>query len=134
MGSGGAEDGVGDEAGGTDHTGGAGELGQDDFRRRMPRFQPEALQRNLSLVETLERLAKEKGRTPAQLALAWLLHQDPHISPIPGTTKVHRLEENVAAADIQLSAADLDAIAHAVPETAVAGERYDQTGLAMVNL
>jgi aryl-alcohol dehydrogenase-like predicted oxidoreductase len=111
-----------------------GDLAENDFRRGMPRFQPGAMQANLSLVETLERLAREKGRTPAQLALAWLLHQDPHIVPIPGTTKLNRLEENVAAADISLSAEELAAIDRAVPETAVAGQRYDETGLAMVNL
>jgi aryl-alcohol dehydrogenase-like predicted oxidoreductase len=111
-----------------------GDLPENDFRRSMPRFQPGALQANLSLVDTLERLAREKGRTPAQLALAWLLHQDPHIAPIPGTTKVHRLEENVAAAEITLSADELAAIDGAVPETAVEGQRYDASGLAMVNL
>jgi aryl-alcohol dehydrogenase-like predicted oxidoreductase len=111
-----------------------GGLPENDFRRGMPRFQPGAMQANLSLVETLARLAREKGRTPAQLALAWLLHQDPHIVPIPGTTKLNRLEENVAAAEISLSAEELAAIDRAVPETAVEGQRYDETGLAMVNL
>jgi len=111
-----------------------GQPADNDFRRFMPRFQGEALQKNLSLVETLTRLAGEKGRTPAQLALAWLLHQGDAIAPIPGTTKVSRLEENVAAADIKLSAEDLKAIEAAVPETEVEGARYDARGLSMVNL
>ncbi|HET6971194.1 MAG TPA: aldo/keto reductase [Phenylobacterium sp.] len=113
---------------------GAAGPGQGDFRSFMPRFQGEALAKNLGLVDTLTRLAREKGRTPAQLALAWLLHQGQDIVPIPGTTKVARLQENVAAAAIQLSADDLAAIEAAVPETAVEGGRYDETGLAMVNL
>jgi len=109
-------------------------LGDGDFRRFMPRFQGEALAKNLGLVETLTRLAKAKGHTPAQLALAWLLHQGPDIVPIPGTAKVSRLQENVGAAAIRLSPEDLAAIQAAVPETAVEGQRYDKTGLAMVNL
>lgn len=111
-----------------------GQPGAADFRRFMPRFQGEALAKNLSLLDTLERIAREKGRTPAQLALAWLLHQAPDIVPIPGTTKASRLEENVAAADLRLSAEDLAAIEAAVPEQAVEGARYDERGLAMVNL
>jgi aryl-alcohol dehydrogenase-like predicted oxidoreductase len=109
-------------------------IAQNDFRRFSPRFQGEAFAKNVSLVETLTRLAAERGHTPAQLALAWLLHQGDDIAPIPGTTKVSRLEENVAAADIRLSKADLAAIEAAVPETEVEGARYDETGLAMVNL
>jgi len=112
----------------------ASTLGDGDFRRFMPRFQGDALAKNLGLVETLTQLARQKGHTPAQLALAWLLHQGPDIVPIPGTTKVSRLQENVGAAAIRLSADDLAAIEAAVPETAVEGQRYDQTGLAMVNL
>ena len=111
-----------------------GQPADNDFRRFMPRFQGEALQKNLSLVDTLARLAGEKGRTSAQLALAWLLSRADDIAPIPGTTKISRLEENVAAADIVLSAEDLAAIEAAVPETAVEGARYDERGLAMVNL
>ncbi|MFN3523284.1 MAG: aldo/keto reductase [Phenylobacterium sp.] len=107
-------------------------LDESDFRRRLPRFQAEALAKNLSLVETLKALAAEKGRTPAQLALAWLLHQGEDIVPIPGTTKAHRLEENAGAVDVVLSAEDLAAIAAAVPEAEVAGQRYDESGLAMV--
>lgn len=109
-------------------------LVENDFRRFMPRFQGQALQKNLPLVETLTRLAAEKGHTPAQLALAWLLAQGPDIVPIPGTTKVHRLEENAGAADVTLGPDDLAAIAAAVPETAVEGARYDERGLSMVGL
>ncbi len=105
--------------------GGAGDMADNDFRRFMPRFKGEALAKNLSLVETLSALAAQKGRTPAQLALAWLLAQGPDVVPIPGTTKAARVAENVAAADITLSAEDLAAIEAAVPETAVEGARYD---------
>ena len=98
------------------------------------RFQPDALAKNMGLVETLGRLAKEKGRTPAQLALAWLLHQGNDIVPIPGAAKVSRLQENVAAAEVRLTKDDLAAIEAAVPESAVEGRRYDEAGLAMVGL
>jgi len=107
-------------------------LAANDFRRGLPRFSGEALTKNLSLVETLKALAAERGATPAQLALAWLLHQGEDIVPIPGTTKVSRLEENVKAAEIVLSPADLEAIAAAIPETEVEGARYQEAGLAMV--
>jgi aryl-alcohol dehydrogenase-like predicted oxidoreductase len=113
---------------------GADGLASNDFRRFMPRFKGEALAKNLPLVETLGRLAAETGRTPAQLALAWLLAQGDDIAPIPGTTNPQRLVENAAAADVRLSADDLAAIEAAVPEAAVEGARYDERGLAMVNL
>lgn len=115
-------------------TGSAAELPVNDFRRNLPRWQGEALRHNMSLVETLTALATAQGCTPAQLALAWLLHQGRDIVPIPGTSKPRRLEENTAAANIRLTAAQLAAIEAAVPENAVQGERYDATGLAMVNL
>jgi aryl-alcohol dehydrogenase-like predicted oxidoreductase len=107
-------------------------LAQDDFRRSLPRFQGQALSKNLSLVEALTEIAADKGVTPAQLALAWLLAQGPDIVPIPGTTKISRLEENIGAADVALTADDLAKIAVAVPETAVEGARYTEAGLAMV--
>ncbi len=106
-------------------------LAKDDFRRGLPRFQGEALTKNLSLVEALTQIAGEKGITAAQLALAWILHQGPDIAPIPGTTKISRLEENVGAVDVALSAEDLTRIAAAVPETAIEGARYSEAGLAM---
>ncbi len=108
------------------------EIGENDFRRNLPRFQGEALAKNLSLVEALTQIAAEKGATPAQLALAWILSQGEFIAPIPGTTKTARLEENLGAVDLALSADDLARIAAAVPETAVEGERYTKAGLAMV--
>ena len=100
------------------------QLAENDFRRSMPRWQGEALAANRALAETLAALASQKGRTAAQLALAWLLHQGNDIVPIPGTTKIHRLEENLAAAEIRLSADDLAAIEYAIPKTAVVGGRY----------
>ncbi|NQE63962.1 aldo/keto reductase [Caulobacter sp. RHG1] len=108
------------------------ELADNDFRRALPRFQGEALSKNLGLVEALTVIAAEKGITPAQLALAWILHQGEDIAPIPGTTKIARLQENLGAVDVTLSAEDLARIAAAVPETAVEGERYTAAGLAMV--
>lgn len=108
------------------------DLADNDFRRNLPRFQGEALAKNLGLVEALTQIAGEKGITPAQLALAWILHQGPDIAPIPGTTKIARLEENIGAVDVTLSAEDLTRIAAAVPETAIEGERYTKAGLAMV--
>jgi aryl-alcohol dehydrogenase-like predicted oxidoreductase len=108
------------------------DLADNDFRRGLPRFQGEALTKNLGLVEALTVIAGEKGITPAQLALSWILHQGEHIAPIPGTTKIARLEENLGAVDVVLSADDLARIAAAVPETAVEGERYTAAGMAMV--
>jgi aryl-alcohol dehydrogenase-like predicted oxidoreductase len=109
-----------------------GELGENDFRRGLPRFQGEALEKNLSLVDTLKSLAAARGATPAQLALAWLLHQGEHIVPIPGTTKLARLEENIAAADLRLTPDELAAIEAAVPADAVEGGRYNEQGLKAV--
>jgi aryl-alcohol dehydrogenase-like predicted oxidoreductase len=111
-----------------------GKLADTDFRRHMPRMKGEAFSANRSLVETLAALAHAKGRTPAQLALAWLLGQGADIAPIPGTTKIPRLEENVAAAEIRLTHDELAAIERAVPERAVEGERYDAMGMAMLGL
>jgi aryl-alcohol dehydrogenase-like predicted oxidoreductase len=96
----------------------------DDFRRTNPRFQHENFQRNLELVERVKEIAAEKGVTPGQLALAWLLHQGDDIVPIPGTKRVKYLEENVAAADIELSEEDLARIDEAAPAGAAAGDRY----------
>jgi len=99
-------------------------IGAADYRRTMPRFQEGTFEKNLPLVEALAKLAKAKGATPAQLALAWLLHQGEDIIPIPGTTKEARLKENLGTLDLTLSDADIAAIEAAVPETAVAGARY----------
>jgi aryl-alcohol dehydrogenase-like predicted oxidoreductase len=110
------------------------DLAENDFRRNMPRMRGEAFGKNRGLVETLEAIARERGCTPAQLALAWLLHKGSDLVPIPGTTKIHRLEENLAAADIRLSPEDIAAIERAVPEAAVEGTRYDEVGMRMLNL
>ncbi|MFT4026121.1 MAG: aldo/keto reductase [Novosphingobium sp.] len=96
----------------------------DDFRQNLPRFQDEAMKANLALVERIRGIAAEKGATPAQIALAWLLAQKPWIAPIPGTTKVSRLEENLAAAEVKLSTGDLQGIEQALAEIEIVGERY----------
>jgi len=99
-------------------------LGAGDFRAMLPRFTPEAMEKNQALVDLLTRIADAKGATPAQIALAWLLAQKPWIVPIPGTTKLHRLEENLGAAKVVLTGNDLAEIARAAAEIAVEGERY----------
>jgi aryl-alcohol dehydrogenase-like predicted oxidoreductase len=97
---------------------------KSDFRNIVPRFTPEARQANQALVDALARIAKAKDATPAQIALAWLLAQKPWIVPIPGTTKLHRLEENLGAAAIVLTKDDLVAIESATSKIAIQGERY----------
>lgn len=109
-------------------------LGAGDFRATLPRFQPEAMAKNQALVDLLKRIAAEKGATPAQIALAWLLAQRPWIVPIPGTTKAHRLAENLGAADVALTPADLAGIAEAAAGIRIEGERYQPAGLAMTGL
>jgi len=109
------------------------DLEANDYRRHSPRFQGENFAKNLRTVEKVEEIAQEKRCTPAQLALAWLLAQNPHIVPIPGTTNAARLEENIAAADIVLSAGDLARIAAVAPSGVAAGERYDEIGMRFVN-
>ncbi len=99
-------------------------LATDDFRRHNPRFQGDALQANLLLVDAVRDLAASKGITPGQLALAWVLAQGEDVVPIPGTKRVRYLEENVGADAVRLTAEDLDALASAVPPDAVRGERY----------
>ena len=97
-----------------------------DFRNNVPRFTPEARKANKALVELLTRLAARKRATPAQVALAWLLAQKPWIVPIPGTTKLHRLEENIAAAALTLSAEDLREINEGAAAITVQGDRYPE--------
>ena len=99
-------------------------FGADDFRSKVPRFAADALEANEKLVSLLSELAAEKGVTPAQIALAWLLAQEPWIVPIPGTTKLHRLEENLAAADLTLAQDDLRKITLALETVKIVGERY----------
>jgi aryl-alcohol dehydrogenase-like predicted oxidoreductase len=103
-----------------------------DFRNTVPRFSPEARKANQSLIDLLGDIAKHKQATPAQIALAWLLAQKPWIVPIPGTTKLHRLEENVAAADVKLTASDLRDIERVLSEVKVQGARYPEHLQAMV--
>jgi aryl-alcohol dehydrogenase-like predicted oxidoreductase len=109
------------------------ELGADDWRKTLPRFQAENMDANAALIATLKGLAADKGVTPAQLALAWVLHQGDFIVPIPGARKIKHLEENAAAADISLSADDLSRIGDALSPTRVAGKRYTDAALALVN-
>jgi aryl-alcohol dehydrogenase-like predicted oxidoreductase len=97
---------------------------EDDFRRAHPRFQGENFKRNLELVERVEEIAAEKGVTPGQLALAWVLHQGDDVVPIPGTKHVRYLEENVAAVEIELSDDDLARLDELAPAGAAAGDRY----------
>ena len=99
---------------------------KDDFRNIVPRFTPEARKANQTLVDLLAKVAREKGATPAQIALAWLLAQKPWIVPIPGTTKLHRLEENLAATRLELTAADLREIENAAAKIQVQGDRYPE--------
>jgi aryl-alcohol dehydrogenase-like predicted oxidoreductase len=99
-------------------------LEKNDFRAILPRFTPEAMQANQVLVDLLKQIAEAKKATPAQIALAWLLAQKPWIVPIPGTTKLHRLEENLGAANVDLTAADLAGIEKAAAAIKVEGERY----------
>jgi aryl-alcohol dehydrogenase-like predicted oxidoreductase len=106
---------------------------EDDFRRNSPRFQGENFQRNLDLVERVREVAQEKGVTTGQLALAWLLHQGDDIVPIPGTKRREYLEENAAAADIELSGEDLQRIEEAAPVGVAAGERYDEASMKTLN-
>jgi aryl-alcohol dehydrogenase-like predicted oxidoreductase len=104
----------------------------NDFRNVVPRFSSEARKANQALVDLIEKIAAAKRATPAQIALAWLLAQKPWIVPIPGTTKLHRLEENLGGADVALSAADLAEIARAVSEVEVQGARYPEHLQALV--
>ncbi|MFJ6537926.1 aldo/keto reductase [Paenarthrobacter sp. NPDC091711] len=106
----------------------------NDIRSTIPRFTPEAMQNNQAVVDLLAGIAERKGATPGQIALAWLLAQKPWIVPIPGTRKLHRLEENLAAADVELSPAELDEIEAAAAKITVEGGRYNDAGERMTNL
>jgi aryl-alcohol dehydrogenase-like predicted oxidoreductase len=101
-------------------------LGSDDFRSTLPRFQPDAMKANRAMVDLLEKIAKKKNATPAQIALAWLLKQKPWIAPIPGTTKLSRLDENIGAVDLELTQADLDEIELASAQITLQGARYPE--------
>ena len=105
-----------------------------DLRAQIPRFAPEALAKNLALVEEVKKIAEAKGATAGQVALAWLLAQKPWIVPIPGTTKPHRLAENAAAADVELTADDVAALTAASDAIEIEGERYPDFLEAQTNL
>ena len=101
-------------------------IAENDFRKLLPRFTPEAMAKNQALVDLIRRVGDEKNATPAQIALAWLLAQKPWIVPIPGTTKLHRLEENLAAADVELTSGELAELDAAATRIQVEGERYPE--------
>jgi aryl-alcohol dehydrogenase-like predicted oxidoreductase len=107
-------------------------LPPNDFRSSVPRFSSMAMEKNQAFVDLLKRVANEKDATPAQIALAWLLAQRPYIVPIPGTTKLRRLEENIGAAQIELTALDLQQIGDAATKIQPEGDRYAPAQLAMV--
>jgi aryl-alcohol dehydrogenase-like predicted oxidoreductase len=108
------------------------EFGEGDFRNTVPRFtDPEAREANLGFVDLVQTIAERKGATPAQVALAWVLAQRPWIVPIPGTTKLHRLDENIAAGGLELTADDLREIDDALPEAQ--GARYSEANQRMID-
>jgi len=109
------------------------DLAADDWRHNHPRFQGENFQKNLDLVARVEHLALDKGCTPSQLALAWLLAQGPDIVPIPGTKRRTFLEENVGAADLTLKESDLRRIAEVAPRGVAAGARYSEAAMRTIN-
>jgi len=103
-----------------------------DFRSQVPRFSPENLKANQAMVDMVEKFAQQKKTTPAQIALAWLLAQKPWIVPIPGTTKLHRLEENIASEKVELSPEDLRELDIAASKISVQGARYPEELQKMV--
>jgi aryl-alcohol dehydrogenase-like predicted oxidoreductase len=111
----------------------ATKFAEGDIRNSLPRFQDEAREHNQKLVELIGQIAKRKNVTPAQVALAWLLAQKPFIVPIPGTTKLSRLEENVGAANVDLSAGDLKELADVLAKMPVQGERYTAAMMKTIN-
>jgi aryl-alcohol dehydrogenase-like predicted oxidoreductase len=106
----------------------------NDIRSTIPRFTPEALQHNQAMVDLLASSAQRKGATPGQIALSWLLAQKPWIVPIPGTRKLHRLEENIGAAEVELSANEIAEIEDAASKIEVQGGRYHEAQERMTNL
>ena len=104
-----------------------------DFRNKVPRFAPEARAANMAVVDILKKIAERKRATAAQIALAWLLAQKPWIVPIPGTTKLHRLEENIGAASVELTPTDLQEINEAASKITVQGARLPEEVLKLSN-
>lgn len=109
------------------------QISASDYRAGSPRFKPEAVAHNLALVERVKAVAERKQATPAQVALAWLLAQKPWIVPIPGTTKLHRLEENLGAANVQLSPEDMGELNQATSEIKIEGARQPEAVLALTD-
>jgi aryl-alcohol dehydrogenase-like predicted oxidoreductase len=109
-------------------------LPDNDFRNSVPRFSPQAMEKNQAFVDLLKRVAATQSATPAQIALAWLLAQRSYIVPIPGTTKLHRLEENLGAVQLKLGQSELKEIGAAAAQIEAEGERYAPQQLAMVGL
>jgi aryl-alcohol dehydrogenase-like predicted oxidoreductase len=109
------------------------DLAEDDWRRGNPRFQGENFQKNLELVDAVEEIAREKGLTAAQIALAWILSRGDRIVPIPGTRQIERLEENAAAVDQELTTAELDRLDAVAPPGVAAGTRYTEAGMRAVH-
>jgi aryl-alcohol dehydrogenase-like predicted oxidoreductase len=109
------------------------ELAPDDWRRGNPRFQGEQFQRNLAIADAIAEIARAKGVTPAQLALAWVLAQGEDIVPIPGTSSAQRLAENARADDLVLTPDDLDRLDRAAPKGAAAGDRYEPAMMQLLN-
>src|SRR5215468_1310342 len=106
---------------------------ENDFRNTVPRFAPEARKANQAFVDLIRKFAEQKDATPAQIALAWVLAQKPWIVPIPGTTKMHRLEENLRAVDVELTPDDLREIESSAAQIHVVGERYPEAAQRMIN-
>ena len=109
------------------------DLPEDDWRRSNPRFQEQALQQNLQLADRVTELAEQRGITPAQLALAWLMAKGEDIVPIPGTKSPQRLEENAAATDVDLSSQDVEELDNAIARDAVRGARYPEQMMALLD-
>ena len=109
------------------------DLAEDDYRRSSPRFRGENFEKNLQLVDRVREMADEKGVTPGQLALAWLLHQGEDVVPIPGTKRREYLEENAGAVNVTLTDEDLSRIEEVMPKGVAAGERYGEAGMSTVN-
>jgi aryl-alcohol dehydrogenase-like predicted oxidoreductase len=110
------------------------DLAPNDFRRQLPRFQGKNFQKNLELVERVTTIAKSKGITPSQIALAWVLAKGDDVVPIPGTTRHKHLEENVAALEVELSTTEIASLEEVMPPDIAAGTRYSEASMRSLNL
>lgn len=109
------------------------DLAPDDYRRYSPRFQGENFHKNLEVVRRIEEIAADKGRTPAQLALAWVLAQGEDIVPIPGTKRRQYLSDNIAAVELELTPEDMQRIEEVAPKGVAAGLRYPESAIRLMN-